>query len=433
MEKKFYPELSETVYRHTLPNGLPIVLVSRPGFSRKLAYFVTDMGGIHTEFTVDGKSVKVPDGIAHYLEHKLFDMPDGEVSEKFAQLGANVNAFTGYDMTAYYFMCTERFSKSLKLLLEFVSTPWFTQASVQKEQGIIGQEIDMNLDNPDTRSFEQLVSAVYTNHPVSTPILGTRESIADITPELLELTHKAFYRPDNMLLCVVGDVDMQEVCDIAQRTLPAKPQETVTATRSWQEPMQVKSDSVSCSMEVAMPNFLLGFKCEPLSRGEEAVRAEYVGDLAAEALFGESSSLYLQMYEEGLIDSGFGGGFETVEGMALLTAGGDSDYPEKVRDAIIHQAQKLCAQGIDEAEFMRMKRSAMGRRLRDLDSFDSTCFRVCAYHFSGFDYFDFPSVYRQVSVGEVLDFLKRVVTPERCCLSVIYPKENKEDSYVQSQ
>ncbi len=422
MEKKFYPELSETVYRHTLPNGLPIILVHRPGFTRKLAYFVTDMGAIHTEFTVDGEKYTVPEGIAHYLEHKLFDMPDGEVSEKFAQLGANVNAFTGYDMTAYYFSCTDHFEESLRLLLDFVSTPFFTEASVQKEQGIIGQEIDMNLDNPDTQSFEQLVKAVYRNHPVQKPILGTRESIAKITPEILELTHNAFYRPDNMLLCVVGDVEMERVCTIAEDVLPPKPESTVTAVRSWQEDMTCTQNAITCSMEVAMPNFLLGFKCEPLGHGEDAVRREFIGDLAAEALFGESSELYLQMYEQGIIDSGFGGGFDTVEGMAVLTAGGDSDYPEKVKEAILRQAQKLLQEGIPEADFLRMKRSAMGRRLRDLDSFDSTCFRMCAYYFSGFDYFLFPSVYRQVCAREVLDFLERVITPERCSLSVILPK-----------
>lgn len=422
MEKKFYPELSETVYRHTLPNGLPIILVHRPGFTRKLAYFVTDMGAIHTEFTVDGEKYTVPEGIAHYLEHKLFDMPDGEVSEKFAQMGANVNAFTGYDMTAYYFSCTDHFEESLRLLLDFVSTPFFTEASVQKEQGIIGQEIDMNLDNPDTQSFEQLVKAVYRNHPVQKPILGTRESIAKITPEILELTHNAFYRPDNMLLCVVGDVEMERVCTIAEDVLPPKPESTVTAVRSWQEDMTCTQDAITCSMEVAMPNFLLGYKCEPLGHGEDAVRREFIGDLAAEALFGESSELYLQMYEQGIIDSGFGGGFDTVEGMAVLTAGGDSDYPEKVKEAILRQAQKLLQEGIPEADFLRMKRSAMGRRLRDLDSFDSICFRMCAYYFSGFDYFLFPSVYRQVCAREVLDFLERVITPERCSLSVILPK-----------
>ena len=423
MEKTFYPELSETVFRHTLPNGLPIILVHRPGFTRKLVYFVADMGSIHTEFTVDGKPYTVPDGIAHYLEHKLFDMPDGEVSEKFARLGANVNAFTGYDMTAYYFMCTDRFDQSLRLLLEFVSTPYFTEQSVQKEQGIIGQEIDMNLDNPDTQSFERLVSAAFRNHPVTHPILGTRQSIGEITPEILALTHRAFYRPDNMLLCVVGDVSMDEICSIAQEILPAQPEEKVTSVRAWQEEMTCPEALTTCQMEVAMPNFLLGFKCEPLERGAEAIRREFIGDLAAEALFGESSGLYLKMYDEGLIDSGFGGGFDTVEGMAILTAGGDSDYPEQVRDAILEQAGNLLKEGISEADFLRMKRSAMGRRLRDLDSFDSTCFRMCAYHFSGFDYFQFPSIYQQIQVDEVLEFLDRVIQPQRCSLSVIYPKE----------
>ena len=254
----------------------------------------------------------MPDGIAHYLEHKLFDMPDGEVSEKFARLGANVNAFTGYDMTAYYFMCTDRFDQSLRLLLEFVSTPYFTEQSVQKEQGIIGQEIDMNLDNPDTQSFERLVSAAFRNHPVTHPILGTRQSIGEITPEVLALTHRVFYRPDNMLLCVVGDVSMDEICSIAQEVLPAQPEEKVTSVRTWQEEMTCPEALTTCQMEVAMPNFLLGFKCEPLERGAEAIRREFVGDLAAEALFGESSGLYLKMYDEGLIDSGFGGGFDTV-------------------------------------------------------------------------------------------------------------------------
>ena len=175
-----------------------------------------------------------------------------------------------------------------------------------------------------------------------------------------------------------------------------------------------------------MTNFLLGFKCEPLGRGEAAVRREFVGDLAAEALFGESSGLYLQMYEQGLIDSGFGGGFDTVEGMAVLTAGGDSDAPEKVRDAILQHAKKLLSEGIDPKDFMRMKRSALGRRIRDLDSFDSTCFRACAYHLSGFDYFLFPQIYHEIQVQEVLEFLERVITPQRCSLSVIYPKETEE-------
>ena len=150
---------------------------------------------------------------------------------------------------------------------------------------------------------------------------------------------------------------------------------------------------------------------------------EIVGDLAAEALFGESSELYLELYEKGLIDSSFGGGYESVDGCAMLTCGGDSDDAFAIRDAILATASGLLEKGIDQQAFLRMKRSAMGRRIRDLDSFDSTCFRVCAYHFADFDYFDIPKVYETVQPEEVLEFLQRVATPERCAISVINPKE----------
>ena len=423
MEKTYYDSLGETVYRHTLPNGLPIVVVPRPGFTKTLAYFMTDFGSIHTRFTMDGVEYTVPDGIAHYLEHKMFDMPDGEVSEKFAALGAMVNAFTGYDMTAYYFSCTDHFDRCLELLLSFVSTPYFTESSVEKEQGIIGQEIGMNEDNPDNRNFEFLMNAMYQQHPVRQPILGTRESIAKITPELLEKTHNAFYRPDNMLLCVVGDVDPEQVCAIAQRVLPQKSTQQVSSVRSWEEKMDCPQDYVRNTMEVAMPMFQMGFKGEPLGRGEEAIRQEIIGDLAAEALFGESSPLYLKLYEEGLIDSAFGGGLETIEGMLILNAAGDSDHPEQVRDAMLQEALRISREGIDEVDFLRMKRSAMGRRIKDLDSFDSTCFRICAYHFSGYDYFNFPQLYPKIQADDIREFLQRVVTAQRCSLSVIYPKE----------
>ena len=421
MDKLCYPNLGETLYRQVLPNGLTLCVVPRPGFSRKLAYFVTDFGAIHTEFTCDGIPYRVPDGVAHYLEHKLFDMPDGEVSAKFVALGASPNAFTGYDMTAYYFTCTENFEPALRLLLEFVSTPYFTQESVAKEQGIIGQEIGMHEDNPDARSFELLMEAMYDRHPIRVPILGTRETIAKITPQTLYDCHKAFYRPGNMLLCVVGDVDPDTVRQLALEVLPAT-DTTVTARQErWDESMTPAKSLVTARMEVAMPMFQLGFKCEPLDKGDEAVRLEAIGDLAAEALFGESSPLYLRLYEEGLIDGSFGGGFETVDGMAFLTASGDSEEAEAVRDAILEQAQVMLREGINEKDFLRMKRSALGRRIRDLDSFDSTCFRVCAYHFSGFDYFRFPEIYRSIEKEEIRSFIARTVTEGRSCLSVIQP------------
>ena len=417
-----YPQLDELCYRETLENGLTVAVVKREGFTKKLAYFVTDYGAIHTDFALDGKQYRTPAGVAHYLEHKLFDLPgDRDVSAEFAAWGAMTNAFTSYDMTAYYFSCTEHFEECLRLLLEFVSTPYFTEESVLKEQGIIDQEIGMNEDSPDSVIFENLMKAMFRKHPIRVPILGTAETIREITPEILNLCHRAFYTPGNMLLCVIGDVEPESVAAIAREMLGDQPQSVGKKTGSWEEEMTCPQDRVSASMEVAMPMFNMAFKCEPLSRGEEAIRMEMVADLAAEALFGESSELYLKLYEEGLIDSSFGGGFETIDGCAILMCSGDSNDPDNLREAILAQGEKLVREGLEEEAFLRMKRSALGRRIRSLDSFDATCFRVCAYHFSDFDYFRFPEIFRDITVADIQRFLARVVTRERSSLSVITP------------
>ena len=418
----YYPELDETCYKEVLENGLTVAVVKRSGFTKKLAYFVTDYGAIHTDFTLEGKEYHAPAGVAHYLEHKLFDMPGGrDVSAEFAALGAMTNAFTSYDLTAYYFSCTENFSDCLRLLLEFVSTPYFTAESVEKEQGIIDQEIGMNQDAPDSVIFENLMVSMYEQHPIRIPILGTSQTIRDITAETLHTCHRAFYTPGNMLLCVVGDVDPEEVKALALEVLGSEKKEVGKKHPIPAESMVTPEKDTCRVMEVAMPMFNLAFKCEPIGQGDDAIRQEMVADLAAEALFGESSELYLRLYEEGIIDSSFGGGFETIDGCAMLMCSGDSDWPEKVRSAILQQAETIAAEGIDETAFLRMKRSALGRRIRQLDSFDGTCFRVCAYHFSGFDYFRFPEVYRSIEAKEIAAFLGTVVKRERCSLSVINP------------
>ena len=422
MKAYHFPQLDETIYMDTLSNGLRVCVVPRPGFSRRLAYFVTDFGAIHTDFLLEGQKVQTPAGIAHFLEHKMFDLPDGrDVSAELAALGASTNAFTSHDMTAYYIGCTENFEASLRLLLEFVSTPCFSDESVSKEIGIIDQEIGMDADNPDSACFRNLMSAMYREHPIKVEILGGCEDIRKITPELLRQCHRAFYTPGNMMLCVVGDADPDRVAEIALEMLGAEARPVGKKLRYWQEDMTVVTDFCRASMEVAMPMFNLGFKCEPTGTGEAAIRQEIIGDLAAEALFGESSALYLKLYEEGIIDSSFGGGFETIDGMAMLLCSGDSDHPEAVREQVLAAAREIAREGIDEAAFQRMKRSAFGRRVRDLDSFNSTCFRLCAYKLTDFDYFEFPRVYEDVKIPEIQEFLNRVVRPERCALSVIDP------------
>ena len=422
MKQYEYPELGEVLYQQVLPNGLTVAVVPRKGFSRKMAYFVTDFGSVHTDFAFEGREYHVPAGIAHFLEHKMFDMPDGrDVSAELAALGAMVNAFTSFDMTAYYISCTEHFDQALKLLLEFVSTPYFTPESVAKEIGIIDQEIGMNADAPDTQIFEALMNGMYRKHPIRVPILGTCESIREITPEDLYACHRAFYTPGNMMLCVVGDVDPEEVAAIAEEVLGTEKRSVAQKRYDWSEPLTCERKTVEESMEVAMPMFNLCFKARPTENGESGIRREMVADLAAEALFGESSELYLRLYEEGIIDSSFGGGFETLDGCSMLLCSGDSDYPEQVREAIIAQAEKIIREGVSREAFLRMKRSALGRRIRELDSFDSTCFRLCAYHMSGVDYFRFPEVYRQVECHEIRQYLAEVVKPARGAVTILYP------------
>ena len=234
MTKYEYPQLGETLYMDTLSNGLRLCVLPRPGFSRKLAYFVTDFGAIHTDFTLDGREVHAPAGIAHFLEHKMFDLPgDRDVSAELASLGAVTNAFTSHDMTAYYIGCTENFEPALRLLLEFVSTPYFTEESVQKEMGIIDQEIGMDADSPDSTCFKNLMTSMYREHPIRIDVLGTSETIRQITPELLHDCHRAFYTPGNMMLCVIGDVEPDRVAQIVLEMLGEEERSVGQKLRPW--------------------------------------------------------------------------------------------------------------------------------------------------------------------------------------------------------
>lgn len=417
-----FEKLGETLWSARLANGLTVKVVPKRGFTRCLAYFATDFGAIHTDFVLDGQEYHVPAGVAHFLEHKLFELPDRDVTAEFAALGAHVNAFTSYDLTAYYFSCTANFGQSLALLLEFVSTPWFPEESVQREMGIIDQEIAMNADDPGTQEFEALIGSMYRTHPVRVPILGTRESIREITPGILHLCHRAFYTPANMVLTVVGDVDPEQVAAIAEGVLGKEYQAPAQKLRNWPESMTGGPD-VRLRQEVSAATFQLGFPCEPAGRGADAARLDVLGYLAAEMLLGESTQLYLQLYEDNTVGTGFGGSFETIDGCAMLTCGGDSEHPEAVRQALLDRAAEIAENGIDETEFLRVKRGAIGRRIRDLDSFDALCYRICAYSFLDFEYLNFPDIYAGITAEEVRAFIARVVTAARCTMAHTLPMQ----------
>lgn len=418
-----YPSLGERVYEKELSNGLLIRVVRKPGFSKAHAFLAVDYGSMDTTFSKCGATYSSPLGVAHYLEHKMFDMPDGNVMQLFSQYGGNPNAFTSYDITAYYVECTDHFRENLELLLRYVSTPYFTEESVEKERGIIAQEIRMYEDNPDSRVFENLASAMYASHPIRNSIAGTVESIGNITAQTLYDCYNGFYTPENMMLCVVGDIDPELVFALAESVLPKTAKGTLP-TRDYgaEEAMRPLTGESVCKMEVSRPMFCVGFKAEPARHGDDSMVQEIVGELAAELLIGESSRLYTELYEKNLIDPEFSCEYEGLKGMSMLSASGESDMPDAVCEAILKEAARIGRDGVDRELFQRLKRSAIGRRMRDLDSFDSICYKMCAYHFEGVDYFSFPALFRDVTEDRAAEFLQRVVTPERMAVSLVMPK-----------
>ena len=383
-----YPRIGETVLRTTLPNGLTVAVVPKPLYRKRYAFFTTRYGGMDMRFRLDGVWHDTPAGIAHYLEHKMFDTEDGNALQVLSQNGAEPNAFTSNATTAYYFDCTEHFEENLKILLSFVSVPYFTQESVDKERGIIGQEIRMVEDTPDWRVYTNLLECLYHSSPARVAIAGTVESIAEITPETLYACHKAFYDPANMMLCVVGDVKPDEIAAIAEE-----------------------------------PQFLVGFKCPPAADGAALMRQDIIADIACDILLGDSSPLYQRLYDKGLINGSFGGGFDQLPGIAYLYAGGDSDAPETVVRAILDEAQRLAREGVDEAFYQQLRRASFGSTLRALNSFENIAVSVADGAFRGFDPFRFPEVYDSVTRADVEAFLRESIVEERSALSILIPKK----------
>ena len=426
MNERIFPGLGEKIYEDTLPNGLRIKVVPKRGFARSYAFFATNYGSMETRFQLDGKDYVSPDGVAHYLEHKMFDMPDGNALQKMSQTGASPNAFTSYNITAYHFSCTSMFEENFRTLLQFVSQGYFTQESVEKERGIIAQEIKMYADNPGSRVDENLFRAMYKNHPIRVPVAGTVESIQDITAQTLIDCHRAFYDPSNMVLCVVGDVDPRQIHDIALEILPKVPGGASDRDYGEKEPAAPDQHTITQEMEVSMPMFSVGFKGAEVPKGPQRLRQEIIGDLAGEILCGESSRLYQEMYESGLIDPGFGVSYSLVRELSMLCLGGDSENPQAVLDAVLEEAQRVVKEGVDEELFLRLKRSAVGRRIRGLDSFEGLCYRLALSDFDGYDYFTFPALYESITAEDVRQLIAREITPEQAVLSVILPKTREE-------
>ena len=423
MEKKLYERIGEEVFHAALPNGLPVYIVPKKGFLRKYALFATRYGGMDMRFEKDGQWLDTPAGIAHYLEHKMFDTEDGNALQELAKNGAEPNAFTSNAITCYYFDATEKFYESLEILLSFVSIPYFTDESVQKEQGIIGQEIGMIEDNPEWQVYKQLMQALYHTSPARTPVAGSVESISHITAQTLYDCHKAFYTPANMCLVVVGDVKPERIIASANQILPAKSGPLIRRDYGAEEELTAAEHFVTAAMEVSMPTFLVGFKCPPQHGGEEQHRFTAIGELACDVLMGESSPLYARLYAEGLINGSFGAAFDLLPGASYVYAGGDSKDPQAVAEAILAEARRLVSQGVDGDYYRRVVNANFGAALKALNSFESIAVSMAEGCFQGYDPYRFPEVYDSITVEDVLDFLRQNMTRDHMALSVINPKE----------
>ena len=423
MNRMDFPRVGERMYQEVLENGLHVFVFPKPEFQKSYAFFATNYGGMDLRFCLDGTWHDTPAGVAHYLEHKMFDTREGNALQKLTANGASPNAFTSNAITGYYFECTEQFEENLKTLLSFVSVPYFTQESVDKEQGIIGQEIGMIEDDPDWKVFTNLMKGLYEHHPIRLSVAGSVESIARITPQALYDCHKAFYDPANMVLCVAGNQDPERVCRIAREILPKKAGPIAQKDYGPQEPEGAFQSLVEERLAVSGPIFQLGYKGDSPERGEAGLRQQLLGELACEVLLGNSTPLYARLYQEGLINRNFSYGCDSVPGCAFLAAGGESRDPEAVRDAVEAEARRIGDEGVDPGLWDRVKKGVYGGKVRSLNSFENLCVGQAQSFFAGRDFLRFADLFADIRKEDVEAFIARWVTPARTSLSVIRPKE----------
>ena len=423
MESKRFPHIGETLYYGELPNGLRLRVVPKPGFRSYYAVLAADYGGAHRRFHLDGELIETPAGVAHYLEHKMFDLPGGDNALNILSAnGADPNAFTSSGMTAYYFQCTEHFEENLRMLLHFVFTPYFTPETVQKEQGIIAQEIRMGDDNPGSAVFYNLLEQLYRHHPVRDKVAGTVESIAQISDRTLYDCHRVFYAPANMCLCVEGDVDPERIFAIAGEELPEE-RRSVPAADFGQPESPFPAERLRRErMEVSAPQFIIGAKIPPAGKGEAFLRQQLVSQLALRLLVGRSSPFYARLYAQGILSRDFDYEVYFTAGTGTLLIEGESARPEEVLEALEKEAAAVGAEGFDPARFERAKRASLGARLRGLEDFDNVCVALAAGEFEGYCALDSVELLGSVTREECEAFVRENLAPERLAISIIEPK-----------
>ncbi len=405
-----------------LANGLSVYIMEKPSFSSSYAVFGTKYGSIDTTFGINGgKEITVPAGIAHFLEHKLFESEEGDTFARFAETGAYCNAFTSFDRTCYLFSCTKNFEANLDILLDFVQSPYFTAETVAKEQGIIGQEIKMYEDNPGWRVLFGMLDKMYSEHPVKVDIAGTVESIAQITDKLLYDCYNAFYDPSNMYICIAGNVDTDKV--LAQIEEGMKPKKSVILSKPQiNEPPTVSAHYVEQSLEVAKPLFCLGYK-ENLKEAP-TVKERVVAGLMLEVLCGDCSELYRRLVDSALIGDEFSSEYFQGRGYSVILFEGESDHPEKVAEEIKQEISRLIAEGIDGRLLNAVKKSAYGDAIKRFDSTEGIVMDMIDCAVSGGNLFDTAEILKDITEDDIIRRLS-TLKAELSVLSVINPKRKE--------
>lgn len=400
-------------------SGLDIYICEMPGFSSVEALFGTKYGSINTMFKMrdDEDYTVVPEGIAHFLEHKLFENEDCDVFELYAKTGASGNAFTSFDKTCYLFNCSKNYQESLRILLDFVQKPYFTQATVDKEQGIIGQEIKMTNDNPDWRLFFNLLRGMYHNHPVKIDIAGTVESIAQIDAELLYKCYYTFYNLNNMVLSIAGNIKAEEVltiCDECLKPCEDKGLETVFPD----EPESIVTPEIYENQPVGATLFSIGYKCASCS-GMERLKKTMAASIAASMLTDASTDMYKKLLDEEIINSSFASEVFYGDGYFTVIFSGESDKPEIVRQNLADEIGRIIADGLNEKDFARIKKSTYGSLIRELNNVEAVANLLINAHMDGVSPYDTINVLSELTSGDVYEFIKNELCEDKTVLSVI--------------
>lgn len=405
-----------------LPSGLTVLVRPMPGYSGTHVIYATRFGSIDRDFRLGEREVHLPAGVAHFLEHKMFEDEDGDAFAKFAKTGANANAFTAFDRTCYLFTATEQLDESLDVLLGMVGHPYFTEQTIAKEQGIIGQEIKMYDDSPDWRLLNALFRCLYADHPLRDDIAGTVESIAELTPQMLYSCTKAFYAPSNMVLSVAGKITLAQAVDACKRNglyRARAPHEVEWAIPAQSGPLPHRE--AVFTMPVTKPCFGVAYREEPLAEGD--IKRELLLDMLGDLVVGGLTKLYRRLYDEALVNPEFSGDFIAVRGACAVAFTGESDTPREVVELLQAEIERMRRDGVDPEVFMLVKNQMYGELLGDVEAVDDAAEEAAAACLKGRTLADEIAALAELTVDDANALLRTALREENRAYVQIDPAE----------